>query len=69
MSAITSKCYRLPGGFYDGTDYVEVFSDGTSICHQRNGQPSERFACGFQRPINNGTWVEIENPATAEDAA
>lgn len=69
MSTTTSKCYRLPGGFLDGTDYVEVFSDGTSICHQRNGQPSKRLAHIFQRPIKNGEWVEIENPVIAGDAA
>ncbi|TDB28429.1 hypothetical protein ATCM_12625 [Stenotrophomonas sp. ATCM1_4] len=70
MSAITSKCYRPRLGYFlDSTDYVEVFSDGTAICHLRDGLPTERFNHAFERPIKNGDWVEIENPVIEGETA
>lgn len=63
MSAPSSKCYVNRTGFRDDTAYVEVFADGYSIVHTRNGQKNA-MACSFEHPITNGDWVEIENPAT-----
>lgn len=58
-----SKFYRLPGGFADSTDFVEVRPNGANIIHMKNGKTMQAGIHAFiEHTSSGGAWAEIEDP-------